>query len=161
MLGHISNLHTEAALSLVDNKFSGLEQRAYFPLLRIEVSQSHEVSEKPVEITENIKCLVYRLDVASLFGESCILGHKGKKSLLCILFSKFLQGIKSQGLYSFTLLCTLPRHICCELASYSIPILLNEDLLVSCRCRYHCIELSCPSRIYRSRQINLRLAVNP
>ena len=61
MLCHIGNVHTEAALSLVDDESTALEDS--FLVSIIEITQSDEVAEKSVEIAENIEELCHHIDV--------------------------------------------------------------------------------------------------
>ena len=64
MLAHVGNVHTEMAGSLVDHQHSRLEDGLSLLALVIEVMEGHEVSDKPVEITEDMEELVDHLDIA-------------------------------------------------------------------------------------------------
>ena len=76
MLAHVRNIHTKVAFALIDDELSGLEDSGNRLILRVEVIECHEVAEKPVEITIDMKELVYHVDIGSLLLQRLVLGDQ-------------------------------------------------------------------------------------
>ena len=95
MLGHVSYVHTETALSLIDDETSRLEDGCNILVLLIEILKSHKVSEKSVEVAKDIKELAHRLYIACLFSKSRILSYESKEGILLVLLSKAIECIKA------------------------------------------------------------------
>ena len=158
MLCHVRNLHTETTLSLVNDESSGLEYCRNTLILGIEITQCDKVSEKPIEVTENIEELIYHGNVRSLFCKCSILSHQLKKTSLSVLGNEILNCIKSQTFYTCTSLGSLPGYIGGEFRSDCSPVRFCKYLLILQGYRLDELELCRPGRVYRCRKIDLRLA---
>ena len=99
MLAHVSYIHTETAFALIHKKGSCLEYSLDCPVSFVKVSKSHKVSEKSVEIAEDMKELVHHLDIACFLCECDILSHEIEQGSLLILSEERLDSIQPQSLY--------------------------------------------------------------
>ena len=55
MLAHVHNVHTETALTLVNEKRTSLEHSLHSLILVIEITERHKVAEKSIEIAEDVE----------------------------------------------------------------------------------------------------------
>ena len=79
MFAHISHIHTEPALSLIDQEGSCLENSLHALILVIEIVEGHEIPQQSIKITIYAKELVDHIDIASLLGQRCILSDQFQK----------------------------------------------------------------------------------
>ena len=96
MLTHVRYIHTETALTLVNDESTYLEDCAGLLVLLIEILESHEVAEKTVEVAEDIEELVHHLDVVRLLFECSILCNDLEKFSLLVLLEESLDGVKTK-----------------------------------------------------------------
>ena len=88
MLGHICDIHTETAGSLIDQKHTGLEYCQSILILVIEIMEGHKIAHQSIEITEDMQELVDHIYIGRLLSKSKILGHQTKQSFLSVICQK-------------------------------------------------------------------------
>ena len=123
--------------------------------------EGDEVLQQTIEIPEDVKELVHHFDVVGFFLVGSILSHQIQQCLLLVLLQQGIHHIDGQVFYRCTCLTCLPSGIGCKLCADSCPILFAEGFL-ACLDGYTLehLELSCPSRIDRSGEVEYILSGN-
>ena len=147
MLTHISHLDTEAALALVNDEASALEDGTHLLVLVVEIVEGHEIAQQAVEVAVDVEESAHHLDALSLLLESVVLCDEVEQCLLLVVGKELADGVDTQCLYLSTLLGTLPSAVGSEGCTDGCPRLGGERLLLGLDDSDKCLELVAPCRV--------------